>query len=102
MTRGVKMTSLNFNLSAVMCMLAAAYGFYILIKHLHIARRDMRTVACDALPVILGTLSWSTAALIFLEMPVTYSSPIELQRVLMVITWCWLINKYRCKKGCKR
>ena len=92
------MTSLNFNLSAVMCVLAAAYGFYILIKHLHIARHDMRTVACDALPVILGTLSWSTAALIFLEMPVTYSSPIELQRVFMVITWCWLISRYRrCK-----
>lgn len=92
------MTSLNFNLSAVVCILAATYGFRILIKHLHIARRDMRTVACDALPVILGTLSWATAALIFLEMPASYSSPIELQRVFMVITWCWLISRYRrCK-----
>ena len=89
--------SLNFNMSAVVCIAAALYGFYILIRHLHIIKRNVRTVPCDALPVILGTLAWSTAALTFLEMPASYSSPIEVQRVMMVITWCWLIDKYRGK-----
>lgn len=81
-----------------MCILASAYGFYILIKHLHIAKRHIKTVACDALPVILGTLAWSTAALTFLEMGPSYNSPVEAQRIMMVITWCWLISRYRrCK-----
>lgn len=90
--------NLNFNTSTVVCIIAAGYGFYILFRHLHVFKRHIKTAACDALPVILGTLAWSTAALTFLEMPASYNSPIELQRVMMVITWCWLISKYqRCK-----
>lgn len=91
--------NLNLNLSAIVTMFAAAYGFYILIKHLHIAKSHIRTAACDALPIILGTLAWSTAALTFLEIGPSYNSPIQAQRIMMVIAWCWLISKYRYRRA---
>ncbi|UNK04708.1 hypothetical protein MN210_10885 [Psychrobacter raelei] len=90
--------NLNFNLSAVLCIIAAGYGFYILIRHMHITSRRKPTLACDALAVMLGTLAWGTAALEFLELSASYHSPIEVQRIMMVVAWCWLLTRYRYRQ----
>ncbi len=81
--------------SAILCAIGAAYGLYVLVKHLKIIKDDVATEMKYAFPIICGTLAWSSAAYTFYSMGIT--SYIDAPRVLMLVSWCMLAGQYRQK-----
>lgn len=85
--------------SAILCAIGAAYGLYVLVKHLKVIKNDVATGIKYAFPIICGTLAWISASFTFYSMGIT--SPIDVPRVLMLISWCMLAGQYRQKyKSC--
>lgn len=85
--------------SAILCAIGAAYGLYVLVKHLKIIKDDVSTEMKYAFPIICGTLAWISAAFTFYSMGI--ASHIDAPRVLMLISWCTLAGQYRQKyKSC--
>lgn len=81
--------------SLLLCLIGAACGFYILVKDLKITKRNMKTETRAAMPIIIGTLAWASAAFAFYSFP--HPSPINFERALMIISWVWLARQYRGK-----
>ena len=94
---------LNLNISAILCFIGGCFSFYILFRYLHVASSKVITRACDALPVLLGALAWTTAGIEFLDAVNHVDSQIIIQRGAMVVAWCWLIYNYsnNCRRGKK-
>ncbi|MGA6101746.1 hypothetical protein ACPESL_06135 [Psychrobacter pocilloporae] len=87
--------------SAVLCAIGALYGMFVLIKHLKVARRNVSTRVIYAFPVICGTLAWASASYTFYVTGV--DSRIDVQRILMIVSWCMLARQYRQKyRSCSR
>lgn len=87
--------------SAILCAIGAAYGLYVLVKHLKVIKDDVATGMKYAFPIICGTLAWISAAFTFYSMGIT--SYIDVPRVLMLVSWCMLAGQYRQKyKSCAR
>lgn len=87
--------------SSILCAIGAAYGLYVLIKHLKVIKRDVPTEMRYAFPIICGTLAWISAGYTFYAMGI--SSHIDVPRVAMLVSWCMLAGQYRQKyKHCKR
>lgn len=85
--------------SSALCAVGALYGAYILVKHLKAIRDDVATQIKYAFPIICGTLAWTSAAYMFYS--IGYNSPIDVPRILMLISWCMLAGQYRQKyKSC--
>ena len=82
------------SISVILCATAGLFGVYSLIKHFCILRTDIHTNAYNALPIIIGTIAWLSAAVTFYHTQ-THDSPINLERSAMVGAWIWLI--YRLK-----
>lgn len=80
---------INYNF--ILCFIAATYSAYVLYRYLHITSEHKETYYKDAVPVVLGFIAWITAAIQFLIIDVT-TSPIIIQRVMMVLAWCWVLN----------
>lgn len=81
---------MQINLSAILCLVAACYGLYTLVKHQSIASKAITTDASAALPIIIGVLAWITASFVFFVDNTGLDSKIEIQRLAMVISWAWL------------
>ena len=81
-------------ISVILCTIAGLFGVYSLIKHFCILRTDIHTNAYNALPIIIGTIAWLSAA-VTLYYTQTHDSPIDLECSAMVGAWIWLI--YRLK-----
>lgn len=87
--------------SAVLCAIGALYGMFVLIKHLKVTSRNVSTRIIYAFPIICGTLAWASASYTFYVTGV--DSRIDVQRVLMLVSWCMLARQYRQKyKRCGR
>lgn len=87
--------------SSTLCAIGAAYGIYVLVCHLKAIRDDVSTQMKYAFPIICGTLAWTSAAYTFYS--IGYSSPIDVPRILMLISWCILAGQYRQKyKSCRK
>ena len=82
------------SISVILCTIAGLFGVYSLIKHFCILRTDIYTNAFNALPIIIGTIAWLSAAVTFYHTQ-THDSSINLERAAMVGAWIWLI--YRIK-----
>lgn len=85
----------NITISVILCAIGAMYGMYILIRHLKIVRTDVKTSIVYAFPVAAGTLAWSSATYTFYTMSI--DSEIDIARIMMLISWCMLVNQYRNK-----
>ncbi len=81
------------NPSLLLCLAGAACGFYVLLKDLKITKGNIKTETRAAVPVIIGTLAWLSAAFAFYDFP--HPSPINFERGLMIISWVWLARQYR-------
>ena len=82
------------NISVILCALAGLFGLFVLIKWFCILKPDIHTNVQNAVPVIITTIAWLSAAVTFYQ-TATFDSPVDAQRVFMIIGWAWLI--YRIK-----
>lgn len=82
------------NVSVILCSLAGLFGLFVLIKWFCILRPDVNTNAQNAIPVMITTVAWLSAAVTFYQTE-TFNSPIDAQRFFMILGWAWLI--YRIK-----
>lgn len=78
------------NVSAILCGIAGVIGLYVAIRNQRATKWDSGKELCGILPVIIGTLAWVTAAAVFVLAPSELDSKIELQRLMMVVSWSWL------------
>lgn len=74
-------------ISVVLCLIGAVYGLVVLIRDLRVFKCSPTCIA-HALPILLGTLAWASAAYTFYVAGI--DSPIDLPRIFMIISWCWL------------
>ncbi|WP_105245458.1 hypothetical protein [Psychrobacter sp. Marseille-P5312] len=81
--------------SVVLCAIGALYGMFVLINHLKVARCDVSTRVIYAFPIICGTLAWASASYTFYVTGA--DSRIDMQRILMIVSWCMLARQYRQK-----
>lgn len=81
--------------SSFLCAIGAVYGVYVLICHLKAVRGDVSTRMKYAFPIICGTLAWVSAAYTFYS--IGHISPIDVPRILMLISWFMLAGQYRQK-----
>lgn len=82
-------------ISSVLCAIGAAYGLFILVKHLKVVRRDVATEIKYAFPIICGTLAWASASYTFYSMGI--NSYVDVPRIFMLVSWCILAGQYRQK-----
>ena len=82
------------NTLAILCLIAGLFGVFALIRYFCILRPDVYTNAFNVIPIIIGTLAWLSASVTFYQTH-NYSSPINFERLGMVISWAMLI--YRIK-----
>lgn len=87
-------TGAVINESALLCLLGALWGLWVLFTHLKISKANIATRMCHAFPILIGTLAWTSAAFTFATSP-QFDSPIDGQRVMMVISWAMLSSQYR-------
>jgi len=78
------------NLSVILCLIAALFGMYALIRWFCILRKDVYTNTLNVLPIMIMTISWLSAAVTFYQTE-TFNSPINGQRIAMIVGWVWLI-----------
>ena len=82
------------NISVILCAIAGLFGFFVLIKWFFILKPDVHTNAQNVVPVAITTIAWLSASVTFYQHP-EFDSPIDAQRLAMIIGWIWLI--YRIK-----
>lgn len=82
------------NISMILCLIAGLFSLFALIKYFCIFKPDVHTNVFNAVPIMIGTLAWSSAAVTFYQNP-AYNSPIDFERACMVVTWMIII--YRIK-----
>lgn len=82
------------NISVILCAAAGIFGLFALIKWFFILKPNVYTNALNVAPIIITTIAWLSASVTFYQHP-EFDSPIDAQRLAMIIGWIWLI--YRIK-----
>ena len=82
------------NTSVILCAIAGLFGLFALVKWFCILKPNVYTNVQNAIPIIITTIAWLSAAVTFYQ-TATFNSPIDPQRLAMIIGWIWLI--YRIK-----
>ena len=85
------------NLSVILCLIAALFGMYALIRWFCILRKDVYTNTLNVLPIMIMTISWLSAAVTFYQTE-TFNSPINPQRLFMIVGWAWLIYQLKTNR----
>ena len=85
------------NLSVILCLIAALFGMYALIRWFCILRKDVYTNILNVLPIMIMTISWLSAAVTFYQTE-TFNSPINGQRIAMIVGWVWLIYQLKVNR----
>lgn len=83
----------NMTISAILCLIGAVYGVYVIIRHLKVFSGSVNTSIKHFIPVALGTLSWMSAAYTFYSMGI--DSEVDAPRVFMLISWCIFASRYK-------
>lgn len=84
------------NESVILCLFGTFWGFFVLTHYLKITHKKFPTQMLNAFPALLGTLAWASAAFIFATSP-EHDSPIDGQRLMMIVSWTMLASQYRKK-----
>ena len=85
------------NISVILCAIAGLFGFFVLIKWFCILKPDVYTNIYNAIPIVLTTIAWLSAAVTFYQTS-THDSPTDIQRFFMVLGVAgliWRIKVYR-------
>lgn len=82
------------NISVILCAIAGLFGLFVLIKWFCILKPDAHTNVLNAVPIIITTIAWLSAAVTFYQTE-TFDSPVDAQRFFMIIGWAWLIYRIR-------
>ena len=82
------------NISVILCAAAGIFGLFALIKWFFILKPNVYTNTLNVAPIIITTIAWLSASVTFYQHP-NFDSPIDPQRMAMIIGWIWLI--YRIK-----
>lgn len=85
------------NLSVVLCLIAGLFGMFALIKWFCIFRKDVYTNVLNVLPIMITTIAWLSASVTFYQHP-EFDSPIDPQRLAMIIGWAWLIYQLKVNR----
>ena len=82
------------NISVILCAIAGLFGLFVLIKWFCILKPDVYTNVQNAVPIIIMTIAWLSASVTFYQHP-EFDSPIDVQRLAMIIGWVWLIKRVK-------
>ena len=82
------------NISVILCAIAGLFGLFVLIKWFCILKPDVHTNVQNAVPIIIMTIAWLSASVTFYQHP-EFDSPIDVQRLAMIIGWVWLIKRVK-------
>ena len=85
------------NISVILCAIAGIFGLFALIKWFFILKPDVYTNAANVAPIIITTIAWLSASVTFYQHP-TFDSPIDPQRLAMIIGWIWLIYQLKVNR----
>ena len=81
-------------ISVILCFIGALFGVFALIKWFCILKPDVHTNVLNAVPIIITTIAWLSAAVTFYQTE-TFDSPVDLQRFFMIIGWAWLLKRVK-------
>lgn len=82
------------NISVILCAIAGLFGLFVLIKWFCILNPDVHTNVQNAVPIIIMTIAWLSASVTFYQHP-EFDSPIDAQRLAMIVGWVWLIKRVK-------
>ena len=85
------------NISVILCTIAGLFGVYALIKWFCILRSDVYTSLYNVLPIIITTIAWLSASVTFYQHQ-GFDSPIDAERLAMIIGWAWLIYQLKTNR----
>ena len=85
------------NISVILCAVAGIFGLFALIKWFFILKPDVYTNAANVAPIIITTIAWLSASVTFYQHP-EFDSPIDPQRLAMMIGWAWLIYQLKVNR----
>ena len=85
------------NISVILCAAAGIFGLFALIKWFFILKPNVYTNALNVAPIIITTIAWLSASVTFYQHP-DFDSPIDPQRLAMIIGWAWLIYQLKVKR----
>ena len=85
------------NISVILCAAAGIFGLFALIKWFFILKPNVYTNALNVTPIIITTIAWLSASVTFYQHP-DFDSPIDPQRLAMIIGWAWLIYQLKVKR----
>ena len=83
--------------SVILCFMGALFGVFALIKWFCILKPDVYTNAANVAPIIITTIAWLSASVTFYQHP-EFDSPIDPQRLAMMIGWAWLIYQLKVNR----
>ena len=85
------------NISVILCAAAGIFGLFALIKWFFILKPNVYTNALSVAPIIITTIAWLSASVTFYQHP-EFDSPIDPQRLAMIIGWVWLIYQLKVNR----
>ena len=85
------------NTSVILCFMGALFGIFVLIKWFFILKPSVYTNALNVAPIIITTIAWLSASVTFYQHTES-DSPINLQRLAMIIGWAWLIYQLKVNR----
>ena len=85
------------NISVILCATAGIFGLFALIKWLFILKPDVYTDIYNVIPIVVTTIAWLSASVTFYQHP-EFDSPIDPQRLAMMIGWAWLIYQLKVNR----
>ena len=83
--------------SVILCFIGALFGVFALIKWFCILKPDVHTNIYNVIPIAVTTIAWLSASVTFYQHP-TFDSPIDPQRLAMIIGWAWLIYQLKVNR----
>ena len=83
--------------SVILCFMGALFGVFALIKWFCILKPNVHTNVYNVIPVVVTTIAWLSAAVTFYQTS-TFDSPIDGQRLWMIIGWAWLIYQLKVNR----
>lgn len=84
-------------ISVFLCLLGAFFGVFALIKWFCILKPNVYTNIYNVIPIVVTTIAWLSAAVTFYQTS-THDSPIDIQRLAMIIGWAWLIYQLKVNR----
>lgn len=77
-------------ISVILCFMGALFGVFALIKWFCILKPDVYTDTCNAIPIMVTTIVWMSAAVAFYQTSM-HDSMIDIRRFFMALGVVWLI-----------